>query len=162
MHCMAFNAAALEMHAAHCELAATRYLDDKDHTLVLATDGVWDVMENDEGRSGDPNSTPPTISLSHQSHISPPLLAPPLLTLLSRGLLSHGLPSDPSPLTCTCLLLVAASQSANAGPPSVTCMEIVDTCARRWDAQMPNRRDDITTVVVDLTHPDLLLPAAES
>jgi len=82
---------------------STRYLDDKDHTLVLATDGVWDVMENDE-----------------------------------------------------------ASQSANAGPPSVTCMEIVDTCARRWDAQMPNRRDDITTVVVDLTHPDLLLPAAES
>ena len=34
------------------------------------------------------------------------------------------------------------------------CKTIVAECAKRWDGQMPGRRDDITTVVVDLTHPD--------
>jgi len=75
---------------------STRLLDEKDKLLVLATDGVWDVMENDEA-------------------------------------------------------VIAAGQ-AN---PQIASKEIVDTCAKRWDTQMPGRRDDITTVVVDLSHPDL-------
>ena len=76
---------------------STRLLDEKDKLLVLATDGVWDVMENDEA-------------------------------------------------------VIAAGQ-AN---PQIASKEIVDTCAKRWDTQMPGRRDDITTVVVDLSHPDLV------
>ena len=63
---------------------------------MLATDGVWDVMDNEEA----------------------------------------------------CSLAAAAK-------PDVSCKEIVEACARRWDTQMPGRRDDITTVVVDLTHPDM-------
>ena len=75
---------------------SSRLLDDKDKLLVLATDGVWDVMENDEA--------------------------------------------------------VAAGMS---GRPLTACIEIVEACAKRWDTSMPGRRDDITSVVVDLTHPDL-------
>ena len=75
---------------------SSRLLDDKDRHLVLATDGVWDVMENDE-----------------------------------------------------------AIATATANRPDVACKEIVDACARRWDTQMPGRRDDITTVVADLMHPDM-------
>ena len=75
---------------------SSRLLDDKDTRLVLATDGVWDVMENEE-----------------------------------------------------------AVQKCVVGSPSEACKELVDICARRWDTQMPGRRDDITTVVVDLTHADL-------
>lgn len=75
---------------------ATRQLDDKDRIIVLATDGVWDVMENEE-----------------------------------------------------------VGQLATGETPARACQEIVSVCARRWDTQMPGRRDDITSVVVDLTHPDL-------
>ena len=75
---------------------SSRLLDDKDKLLVLATDGVWDVMENDEA--------------------------------------------------------VAAGMS---GRPLTACIVIVESCAKRWDTSMPGRRDDITSVVVDLTHPDL-------
>ena len=74
----------------------TRQIDDKDVRIVLATDGVWDVMENEE-----------------------------------------------------------AAQLGTSGSPAEACQEIVATCARRWDTQMPGRRDDITSVVVDLTHADL-------
>lgn len=83
---------------------STRLLDEKDKLLVLATDGVWDVMENDEA-------------------------------------------------------VFAAGQAG----PATAAKEIVDACAKRWDTQMPGRRDDITTVVVDLSHPDLCVaPAAGS
>ena len=75
---------------------STRLLDDKDKLLVLATDGVWDVMENDEA-------------------------------------------------------VAVSSTSAPAG----AAKEMVDTCAKRWDTQMPGRRDDITAVIVDLSHADL-------
>ena len=75
---------------------STRLLDEHDTLVVLATDGVWDVMENDEA--------------------------------------------------------VAAGMS---GRPLTACIEIVEACAKRWDTSMPGRRDDITSVVVDLTHPDL-------
>jgi len=75
---------------------SSRLLDDKDCVLVMATDGVWDVMDNEE----------------------------------------------------------AVTMAAGA-TPETTCKEIVDLCAKRWDTQMPGRRDDITTVVVDLTHADL-------
>ena len=74
-------------------------LSDTDKLLVLATDGVWDVMDNDEA--------------------------------LNMGLSSK---------------------------PAAACTAIVDACARRWDTQMPGRRDDITTVVVDLTHADVTPP----
>ena len=77
--------------------AQTRTLDDKDRLLVMATDGVWDVMENDE-----------------------------------------------------------AVQMATNGTPKEAAAEIVAECARRWDKQMAGRRDDITCLVADLTHPDLL------
>ena len=77
---------------------ATKLLDASDKILILATDGVWDVMENEEA--------------------------------------------------------VVAGTSA---PPAKTCADIVEACARRWDTAMPGRRDDITTVVVDLTHPDCSL-----
>ena len=76
---------------------STRTLDDKDRLLVMATDGVWDVMENDE-----------------------------------------------------------AVQMATNGTPKEAAAEIVAECARRWDKQMAGRRDDITCLVADLTHPDLL------
>ena len=75
-----------------------RLLDENDRILVLATDGIWDVMENDE-----------------------------------------------------------AVRKAMVASPLDACQELVDTCARRWDVQMPGRRDDITTLVVDLSHPDLAL-----
>jgi len=75
---------------------STRQLDANDRIVVLATDGVWDVMENEE-----------------------------------------------------------AGQLSMQGTPAESCQEIVSVCARRWDTQMPGRRDDITTVVVDLLHPDL-------
>ena len=74
---------------------STRLLDDKDKLLILATDGVWDVMDNDE-----------------------------------------------------------AVSVATSAAPSFACADIVEACAKRWDTSMPGRRDDITTVVVDLTHPD--------
>ena len=64
--------------------------------LVLATDGVWDVMDNHE-----------------------------------------------------------AITQALKTTPKKACEEIVTECAKRWDQQMPGRRDDITTVVVDLTHEDM-------
>ena len=48
-----------------------------------------------------------------------------------------------------------AARMALEGKPDATCKEIVDACAKRWDGQMPGRRDDITTVVVDLKHADL-------
>ena len=79
---------------------SSRLIDEKDRVLVLATDGVWDVMENDE-----------------------------------------------------------AVSAACANKPAVACTEIVDACARRWDTSMPGRRDDITAVVVDLTHVDALAGA---
>jgi len=82
---------------------SSRLLDDKDCILVMATDGVWDVMENDE-----------------------------------------------------------AVMMASASAPEAACKEIVDLCAKRWDTQMPGRRDDITTVVVDLTHPELNMKPAVS
>ena len=47
-----------------------------------------------------------------------------------------------------------ATAVATSAKPALACAEIVDACARRWDASMPGRRDDITTVVVDLGHPD--------
>jgi hypothetical protein len=74
---------------------SSRLLDDKDRLLILATDGVWDVMDNDE-----------------------------------------------------------AVDAATSAAPAVACAEIVEKCAKRWDTSMPGRRDDITTVVVDLSHPD--------
>ena len=74
---------------------STRLLDDKDKVMVLATDGVWDVMDNDE-----------------------------------------------------------AIAMASGATPEAACKTIVTECAKQWDGQMPGRRDDITTVVVDLTHPD--------
>ena len=80
---------------------STRLLDEKDRLLVLATDGVWDVMDNDEA-------------------------------------------------------ITAAAQ----GAPQAVSKEIVDICAKRWDSQMPGRRDDITAVVVDLSHPDLCVAPA--
>jgi len=79
---------------------STRQLDEKDKVLVLATDGVWDVMENEE-----------------------------------------------------------AGQLAVNEPPAKSCEAIVEACRSRWDGQMPGRRDDITTVVIDLTHPDLNRPS---
>ena len=79
---------------------STRLIDDKDKVLILATDGVWDVMDNDEAVAG------------------------------------------------------ATSQR-----PAKACADIVDACAKRWDGGMPGRRDDITTVVVDLTHPDCVRAA---
>ena len=74
---------------------SSRLLDDKDKVLILATDGVWDVMDNDE----------------------------------------------------------AIALAASAAPEQASKV-IVQECAKRWDGEMPGRRDDITTVVVDLTHPD--------
>ena len=47
-----------------------------------------------------------------------------------------------------------AVSAGTAAAPSVACGEIVEACAKRWDTSMPGRRDDITTVVVDLAHPD--------
>ena len=78
---------------------STRLLDDKDQMLILATDGVWDVMDNDEA--------------------------------------------------------VGAGTSSR---PSQACHAIVEACAKRWDGQMPGRRDDITVVIVDLGHPDCNAP----
>ena len=75
-------------------------LDEKDCVIVLATDGVWDVMENEE-----------------------------------------------------------VMQLANAGGPAKSCQEIVTACARRWDSTMSGRRDDITAIVIDVTHSDLLSTA---
>jgi serine/threonine protein phosphatase PrpC len=75
---------------------SSRVLDDKDKVLVLATDGVWDVMDNEE-----------------------------------------------------------AVAVACGNKPDVSVKEIVASCASRWDTQMPGRRDDITAVVVDLTHPEM-------
>ncbi len=94
---------ALGDHQVHPFLIAkpdvsVRMLDDKDRVLVLASDGVWDVMENDE-----------------------------------------------------------AVQLAASSSPRVASREIVEVCAKRWDGNMPGRRDDITCVVVDLAHPDLIL-----
>ena len=76
---------------------STRLIDEHDSVVLLATDGVWDVMENDE-----------------------------------------------------------AVQMATNGTPKEAAAEIVAECARRWDKQMAGRRDDITCLVADLTHPDLL------
>ena len=45
---------------------------------------------------------------------------------------------------------------ATNGTPKEAAAEIVAECARRWDKQMAGRRDDITCLVADLTHPDLL------
>ena len=33
---------------------------------------------------------------------------------------------------------------------------MVREAAGRWDKQMPGRRDDVTAVVIDLTHPDVM------
>lgn len=82
---------------------SSRLLDDKDRLLILATDGVWDVMDNDE-----------------------------------------------------------AVDAATSAAPAVACAEIVEKCAKRWDTSMPGRRDDITTVVVDLSHPDCNMPPLSS
>mmetsp|Transcript_1278 Transcript_1278/g.3271 ORF Transcript_1278/g.3271 Transcript_1278/m.3271 type:complete len:230 (-) Transcript_1278:242-931(-) len=75
----------------------SRTLDERDRLLVLATDGVWDVMENQE-----------------------------------------------------------AVVAANAANPQVAAANMVREAAGRWDKQMPGRRDDVTSVVIDLMHPDLL------
>ena len=49
-----------------------------------------------------------------------------------------------------------AVQMATNSTPKEAAAEIVAECARRWDKQMAGRRDDITCLVADLTHPDLL------
>jgi serine/threonine protein phosphatase PrpC len=82
---------------------STRVIDANDKLLILATDGVWDVMENDEVVSG-----------------------------------------------------------STSFEPRRSCAEIVEACAKRWDTSMPGRRDDITAVVVDLTHPDCVRAAHPS
>jgi len=74
----------------------TQLLDDKDCLLVLASDGVWDVMQNNE--------------------------------VLSRAV---------------------------SGTPQVAATHIANEAAKRWDVQMPGRRDDVTVVLVDLTHQDM-------
>jgi len=77
---------------------STRILDPNDRVLVLATDGVWDVMKNEE-----------------------------------------------------------AIATAAALSPGGAAAEVVKEASARWDRQMPGRRDDVTAVVVDLSHPDLVV-----